>query len=160
TQRLPGCRRSRSQPLAIRRRCGRISRVPSASPPAFGLAYRRSLPARQSLHDMKRAVASDFTSERVGVCKPRAVGEDADMLAQTAAVVEHIGAHLRSLGENRVEGGANRGAVGLQRAVGNETAQPAGEMNLRHHPPAGVVAPYAPSAASIAFNAASALEPS
>ena len=44
--------------------------------------------------------------------QPHAVGKDADMLAQTPLVVEHVGAHVRALVEHAAERVADRAARG------------------------------------------------
>ena len=101
----------------------------------------------------------DRLAERVARLQPRAVDENADVLAQTPAVIEHIGAQLRSGGEQGVERLANRRAIGLQRAVRDELAEPS-EARIRPRSrmrrrcssaPRSHCSLYPPSAASIAF---------
>src|SRR5690242_5056716 len=89
--------------------------------------------------------------------QPRAIDEDADVLAQISAVVEHIAAHLWQAGEHVRERVADGRALRLDRLAGHQLAQPAREPDLRHEPPPrqGL-----PSAAAMAASAASALDPS
>ena len=49
--------------------------------------------------------------ERAVARQPRAIGEDADVLAQPALIVEHIAAHMRPFREHRAERVADRCAA-------------------------------------------------
>ncbi len=53
------------------------------------------------------------------VRKPDAVGKDANMLAQSTLLVEHIAAHVWPFAEQAIERIADRRAPGLQRAIGH-----------------------------------------
>src|SRR5712672_912573 len=130
--------------------------------------------ARQCLHDIKLRLRPDRMTQRRVAGEPLAVGEDADMPAQIAAVIEHIALQMRQLGEDGGERLADGAALRLQRPVGHELAQPCREMHPRHR---GLEVPrflaltsrpkmtelgrsQPPSAAAMAASAASALPPS
>ncbi len=61
-----------------------------------------------------------------------AVGEDADVLAQLPALVEHVAAHMRQFAEHLPERGADGVAAGGERTVGHQFPQPAGEVEFGH----------------------------
>jgi hypothetical protein len=78
------------------------------------------------------AIGTDAPTERRVAVQALAVGENADMLAQLAAIVEHIGPYVRLLGENIHQRFADRGPRCRKRTRRNDITQMAGEIDFSH----------------------------
>src|SRR5258705_203364 len=130
--------------------------------------------ARQCLHEKKLRLRPDRMTRRRVAGDPPAVGEDADMPAQIAAVIEHIALQMRQLGEDGGGRVGHRAALAPHGPFRTEVGQPCREMHPRHR---GLEVPrflaltsrpkmtelgrsQPPSAAAMAASAASAFEPS
>ena len=99
------------------------------------LPYCAPSAARQGLHHIELGIRTDAPREGQVAMQPLAVGENADMLAQRATIVEHIAAHLRLRSKQVRQSLTDSGPGCRQRAIRSDIAQVAGEMDLGHGPP-------------------------
>lgn len=107
--------------------------VHGLSPLRFGYPH-----ARERLHHIKLGIGTDAPRQRRVAMQSLAIGENADMLAQRAAIVEHVAAHLRLHGKQVRQSLTDRGPGRRQRPIGNDITQVAGEMDFGHVPPKSI----------------------